>query len=243
MTTLTLDDHEENKMRSGDATVTVYVFGKRYRVPQNLTILTAMERLGYRLLRGCGCRSGFCGACATVYRIQGDFRLRTGLACQTPVKNGMVFSMLPFHPATKARYDLKELQPDLFSLVRYYPEIMRCLQCNSCTRACPQELQVIDMIGAAMKGDISTAADLSFDCIMCGLCATRCPAEIVQYNVAILARRLYGKYMAPKSKHLQEQLQKVKSGRYDDELAKLVNMNIQELTKLYNVRDIEREEI
>jgi heterodisulfide reductase subunit C len=228
-------------MASENSTVTVYVFGKKYRVPQNLTILTAMEHLGYRLLRGCGCRSGFCGACATVYRIQGDFRLRTGLACQTPVKDGMVFSVLPFHPATKPRYNLKELQPDLFSLVRYYPEIMRCLQCNSCTRACPQELQVIDIMGAAMKGDINTAADLSFDCIMCGLCATRCPAEIVQYNVAILARRLYGKYVAPKSKHLQEQLQQLRSGHYDDELAKFAKMSTQELTKLYNARDIEPE--
>jgi succinate dehydrogenase/fumarate reductase-like Fe-S protein len=228
-------------MTSKNSTVTVYVFGKEYRVPQNLTILTAMEHLGYRLLRGCGCRSGFCGACATVYRIQGDFRLRTGLACQTPVKDGMVFSMLPFHPATKAQYDLRKLQPDLFSLVRYYPEIMRCLQCNSCTRACPQELQVIDIMGAAMKGDINTAADLSFDCIMCGLCATRCPAEIVQYNVAILARRLYGKYVAPRSKHLQEQLQQLRSGYYDDELAKLVKMDTRQMTKLYNARDIEPE--
>jgi len=228
-------------LTSENSTVAVYVFGKEYRVPENLTILTAMERLGYRLLRGCGCRSGFCGACATVYRIQGDFRLRTGLACQTPVKDGMVFSMLPFHPATKARYDLKQLQPDLVSLVRYYPEIMRCLQCNTCTRACPQELQVIDIMSALMKGDVNTAADLSFDCIMCGLCATRCPAEIVQYNAAILARRLYGKYVAPKSRHLQEQLQQLRSGTWDDELAKLVKMNTTELTKLYNVRDIELE--
>ena len=118
-------------MKSDSSKVAVYVFGKEYHVPENLTILTAMERLGYRLLRGCGCRSGFCGACATVYRIQGDYRLRTGLACQTPVKDGMVFSILPFHPATKAKYNLADLRPDLSSLVRFYPEIMRCLQCNT----------------------------------------------------------------------------------------------------------------
>lgn len=224
-----------------DSTVKVYVFGKEYRVPENLTITTAMEHLGYRLLRGCGCRSGFCGACATVYRIQGDYRLRTGLACQTPVKDGMVFSILPFHPATKARYNIKELQPDLQSLTRYYPEVMRCLQCNSCTRACPQELPVIDIMAALMCGDISTTADLSFDCIMCGLCATRCPAEIVQYHVAILARRLYGTHLAPKSKHLQERLEEIENGRCDEELARLTRMDTQELSKLYNSRVIEPE--
>ena len=227
---------------NGDgSTVKVYVFGKEYRVPENLTITTAMEHLGYRLLRGCGCRSGFCGACATVYRIQGDYRLRTGLACQTPVKDGMVFSILPFHPATKARYNIKELEPDLQSLTRYYPEVMRCLQCNSCTRACPQELPVIDIMAASMRGDISTAADLSFDCIMCGLCATRCPAEIVQYHVAILARRLYGTHLAPRSKHLQDRLREIESGRYDEELTKLTKMDTQELSKLYNSRVIEPE--
>ena len=224
-----------------NSNLAVYVFGKQYRVPENLTILTAMESLGYRLLRGCGCRSGFCGACATVYRIQGDYRLRTGLACQTPVKDGMVFSMLPFHPATKAKYNLNELPADLSSIVRFYPEVMRCLQCNTCSRACPQELPVIDVVGATMRGDIGTAADLSFDCIMCGLCATRCPAEIVQYNVAILARRLYAAHLAPKSKHLQERLQQIRSGLFEEDLDHLTHLSTAELAKMYNAREIEME--
>jgi ferredoxin len=96
-------------------------------------------------------------------------------------------------------------------------------------------------MAASMRGDISTAADLSFDCIMCGLCATRCPAEIVQYHVAILARRLYGTHLAPRSKHLQERLREIESGRYDEELTKLTKMGTQELSKLYNSRVIEPE--
>ena len=96
-------------------------------------------------------------------------------------------------------------------------------------------------MAAAMRGDIPTAADLSFDCIMCGLCATRCPAEIVQYNVAILARRLYGTHAAPRSKHLQERLKEIKSGLYDQELTKLARMSFDELAKLYNAREIEVE--
>ena len=36
-------------------TVNVYLFGKRYAVPENLTIMTAMEYAGYQLKRGCGC--------------------------------------------------------------------------------------------------------------------------------------------------------------------------------------------
>ena len=36
--------------------VNVYFFGKRYQVPGDLTIMTAMEYAGYTLTRGCGCR-------------------------------------------------------------------------------------------------------------------------------------------------------------------------------------------
>lgn len=35
--------------------VNVYLFGKHYQVPDNLTIMTAMEYAGYQLKRGCGC--------------------------------------------------------------------------------------------------------------------------------------------------------------------------------------------
>ena len=63
--------------------VNVYFFGKKYTVPADLTIMTAMEYAGYTLKRGCGCRHGFCGACATIYRIKGDNELKTCLACQT----------------------------------------------------------------------------------------------------------------------------------------------------------------
>ena len=46
--------------------VTVFLFGKKYEVPDSLTIMEAMEYSGYQLVRGCGCRNGFCGACATI---------------------------------------------------------------------------------------------------------------------------------------------------------------------------------
>ena len=50
--------------------VDIYVMGKHYAVPEGLTILTALEYCGYRIIRGCGCRAGFCGACATIYNFK-----------------------------------------------------------------------------------------------------------------------------------------------------------------------------
>jgi succinate dehydrogenase/fumarate reductase-like Fe-S protein len=69
--------------------IPVYIMGKQYMVPSTLTIMKAMEYAGYTLIRGVGCRGGFCGACATAFRIQGDPKLYFGLACQTVVQPDM----------------------------------------------------------------------------------------------------------------------------------------------------------
>lgn len=90
--------------------VNIYVYGKKYSVPGDLTIMTAMEYAGYQLKRGCGCRHGFCGACATIYRIKGKNELKTCLACQTQVEDGMYIASLPFYPIDKRTYDIRRDQ-------------------------------------------------------------------------------------------------------------------------------------
>lgn len=221
--------------------VTIHIMGKAYKVPKSLTIITAMEYAGYQLRRGVGCREGFCGACATIYRIGNDYKLKTGLACQTIVEDEMYLAQIPFVPAQRPVYDLLKLKPSVATFSQLYPEIFRCVSCNTCTKACPQELQVMDYVQACIKGDIPQASDLSFDCIMCGLCAARCPAEIAQYNVGILSRRLYGKYLAPRSDHLVKRLEEITSGKFDQDLTKLMKASHAELEKLYKARDIEPE--
>ena len=85
--------------------VNIYVYGKKYSVPGDLTIMTAMEYAGYQLKRGCGCRHGFCGACATIYRIKGKNELKTCLACQTQVEDGMYIASLPFYQRRAESHD------------------------------------------------------------------------------------------------------------------------------------------
>ncbi len=222
--------------------VAVFIMGKRHLVPAGLTIQKALEYAGYRLLRGCGCRGGFCGACGTVYRVAGDYRLHVGLACQTVVVGGMHLAQIPSFPAHRALYDLEELRPTVQTITRLYPEVLRCLQCNTCRKVCPQEIEVMRYVAAAMRGDVARVADLSFDCIMCGLCAARCPAEEVQFNVAILCRRLYARHVAPPAAHLAERVREVQAGAFDGELARLKALPRDELRQLYNAREIEPEE-
>ncbi len=220
--------------------VNVYIMDKRYAVPASLTIMRAFEYAGYKLVRGVGCRSGFCGACATVYRMTGDNKLYVALACQTVVQEGMRLAQIPSFPANKMLYDFASLTADGALLLQIYPELALCKGCNTCTKACPQDLQVMEYVGACLRGDITRAADLSFDCIMCGLCTARCPGELVPYNIALLARRLYGAYVAPRSEHLAKRVEEIRAGQWDAPVRELKALSVDELKKRYNAREIEQ---
>jgi len=220
----------------------IYIYGNRYEVPEGLTIQKAMEFVGYRFIRSCGCRGGICGACLTEYRIPGSYRLKVALACQALAEPGMQITQSPFVPMNRAQYELEELkgQPDI--LGKIYPEIYRCLQCNTCTRVCPMEIQVMEYMATAIQGDIEKVALLSFQCIMCGACAAKCPAEISQPNVALLARRLYGRHILSLPESLYQRMIEIEKGRYQKVLGRLTQMDGEKLMKLYVLRDQEPQE-
>lgn len=221
-------------------TVNIYLFGKKYTVPEELTIMKAMEYCGYQLVRGCGCRNGFCGACATIYRIKGQMELKTCLACQTKVEEGMYIATLPFFPLVKQVYDIEKISPEQSIMMQLYPEIYSCIGCNACTKACPQQLKVMQYIAYAQRGEFENCAEESFDCVMCGICSSRCPAGISHPQVALLARRLTGKYLAPKSEHLEERVREIKDGKYAELIEGLMGKPLSELKELYNHREIEK---
>ena len=210
--------------------VNVYFFGKKYSVPADLTIMTAMEYAGYTLKRGCGCRHGFCGACATIYRIKGQNELKTCLACQTQVQEGMYVASIPFFPTDKRTYDIEEIRPTEQIMMELYPEIYSCIGCNACTKACTQNLNVMQYIAYAQRGD----------CVSCGCCSVRCPAGISHPMVGLLARRLTGKYIAPEAKHLTERVEEIHKGAYDELIEQIMQKPITEMQELYNNREIEK---
>ncbi len=220
--------------------VNVYFFGKRYEVPESLTIMKAMEYAGYQLVRGCGCRNGFCGACATIYRIKGQQELKTCLACQQQVEEGMFVATLPFFPLVKQVYDINKIKPTEQIMMQLYPEIYSCIGCNACTKACTQGLNVMQYIAYAQRGEYEKCAEESFDCVMCGVCSARCPAGISHPQVAELARRLYGKYIAPTCEHLEKRVAEIKNGDLEKMMEDIMGKPISEMKELYNHRQIEK---
>ena len=219
--------------------IDIYIMGRRCLVPEGLTILTALEYCGYRMIRGCGCRAGFCGACATIYNFKNDPQLRYDLACQKTVEPDMYLVQVPFFPAVKALYNLEKMETTGEQIKALYPDLVKCYGCNTCTKACPQELEVMWFVSDALRGDIREVANKSFDCLMCGLCAARCPQGLVPYNIAMLCRRLYGRYLSNNSQHLEDRISEIEAGKFDAEMDKLKGAEEKELRRMYAERDIE----
>jgi ferredoxin len=227
------------KKKKTEQMVPIFIMGKRYEVPSSLTIQKALEYAGFQLIRGCGCRGGICGACGTVYRFPDSYRIEVGLACQTVVEPNMYISQIPFFPANKATYDIEKLEPTGSTVAALYPEIFKCVGCGTCTRSCPMDIDVMEYMSRAIRGDIAGAAEISFDCVMCGLCTARCPAEEAQYNIGILSRRLYGRHIAPRAKHVEVVVATIEKGKFDKDLDKLKKMDIETLKKVYSERETE----
>jgi heterodisulfide reductase subunit C len=214
--------------------ISIHVMGKRFSVPEDLTILKALEFSGFKITRGCGCRGGVCGACATVYRKKGDYRIMTGLACQTVIEPEMNLVQLPYISSNKPSYAVREINPDSLDIVKTYPELMRCMGCNTCTKSCPVSIPVMNYISAAIRGDLKLVVELSMDCVMCGLCAARCPAELSPYNIALFIRRLYGTHTLQRSPELEKRIADIELGVYCTEIAALKTTENKKLQEMFN---------
>ena len=75
---------------------------------------------------------------------------------------------------------------------------------------------------------------------MCGVCSSRCPAGISHPQVGMLARRINGKYLAATCNHLNERVQEIKDGTFNDLIEALMQKPIEDIKELYNNRDIEK---
>ena len=219
--------------------IPIYIMGKKYEVPETLTIMKAIEYAGYKFIRGCGCRGGVCGACSTVYRKPGDYKIYTGLACQTVVEPEMHLTQMPFYPAMRATYSFEDLQGQPEEVYELYPELFRCVACNACTKVCPMDVEVMDYIALVKRGDLKAAAVTSFDCIQCGLCASRCMGELPQYHIAQLVRRINGAYLTPKAEHLAEMVASIEGGKYHECLQEIKGVDEEALRSIYTERELE----
>ena len=91
----------------------------------------------------------------------------------------------------------------------------------------------MEVMAAALRGEIMKAAELSQECVMCGLCASRCPAELPPHFIAMLCRRLHGRYLFPPYPHVTRRLEQMDQGDFDQEMEKLLSLNEEQLREEY----------
>lgn len=210
--------------------------GQLYTAPVGLTVVTALEWCGVQLTHGIGCRAGFCGACAVVYRTPENHDVQVALGCQATVVPGMDIAAVPSFPVHRAAFDPATSHPAQ-ALNDAYPELRTCLGCNTCTKSCPVGIDVMGVVGDLLRGELESAASSSFDCVSCGLCAARCPAGITPFTAAIQARRAVSRGRG-KSQELETRLAQMTAGAFADELSRLRALPREELENAYAAREV-----
>lgn len=176
-----------------DETVTVELDGARHAVPAGLTVLAALWHAGLPTVRGAGCLGGACGACTVSWRLPGETATRTGLGCQTVVRDGMAVTRLAIDPPSRPAYRADDPADPAEALFALHPETRRCTLCDACTQVCPQDIPVRRTVRQMMNGDFAAVAPAFDSCVMCGLCAFVCEVGIAPQLLGLFARRAVGR--------------------------------------------------
>ena len=211
--------------------VTVEIEGKPFQVPAGITLMKALWYSGQEVIRGAGCLSGFCGACATYYRTKDDPKVKTCLACSMAVEDGMSFSFMPAFPARKAIYDIQSLKDPKQDIFELYPEAPLCRNCNACTEACPQTIDVREGVWRAVFGDFQAVSEMFMDCVMCGMCALVCIADISPNLVALYSSRAQGAHFTEKPEGLDKRIKEISDGDYQEDWDRVLQLSDEELQK------------
>ena len=141
----------------------------------------------------------------------------------------MSFSFAPPFPARKATYDLNKLKNPKQDLFELYPETPLCRNCNACTEACPQGIDVREGVWKAVFGDFKSVSETFMSCVMCGMCAPVCIADIAPSLVGVYASRAYGVRETEKPQGLFDRIKAIEEGEYKEDWERVLQMTDEEL--------------
>ncbi len=79
----------------------------------------------------------------------------------------------------------------------------KCLKCNDCRRACPNDLPIPEAIAEAAEGNLDKLAGIYEECIGCARCESACPQGLPLHSFIVKAAE----------KKLKEETYKIRAGR------------------------------
>ncbi|MEJ8852692.1 2Fe-2S iron-sulfur cluster-binding protein, partial [Variovorax rhizosphaerae] len=175
--------------------VRLIVVGRSITAPTTSSILQAYVQAGETLVEGVGCMGqGVCGSCRVMVRRADQQEVKTLLACETVVEDGMQVSFLDYlTPSSRHGYRMEELTDSWQAprkLLEFFPEAPNCRHCGGCDRACPKGLDVQRGVNLAVEGSLAASGQVFDECVMCNLCTVACPEYIRPNHLGLFARRM-----------------------------------------------------
>jgi succinate dehydrogenase/fumarate reductase-like Fe-S protein len=175
--------------------VSLSIEGRELEAPASCSILQAFVHAGQTLVEGVGCMGqGVCGSCRVMVRRSGEQEVKTVLACETLVEEGMQVAFLDYLTTpTRHVYRMEDIGDSwqaLRTISRFFPEAAHCRHCSGCDRACPKGLDVQRGVNLAVEGRLDASSQVFDECVMCNLCTLACPEHIRPNHLGLMVRRM-----------------------------------------------------
>ena len=190
--------------------------GRGIQAPATSSILQAYVHAGETLVEGVGCMGqGVCGSCRVMVRRAGSPEVKTQLACETVVEDGMQVAFLGYFKSSITHaYRLEDIGDSwqaLGKIGEVFPEAAHCRHCGGCDRACPKGLEVQNGVNLAVAGELGAANEVFDECVMCNLCTLACPEHIQPNHLGLFVRRMISS-LSLRPSDLMRRLQQIESG-------------------------------
>jgi ferredoxin len=196
--------------------VRLSIEGRAIEAPATSSILQAFVQAGQTLIEGVGCMGqGVCGSCRVMVRRAGVQDVKTELACETVVEDGMQVAFLDYFTASVRHVyrieDIGDGWDALRKVAEVFPEAPHCRHCGGCDRACPKGLEVQRGVNLAVDGELAASSRVFDECVMCNLCTLACPEHIRPNHLGLFVRRMLATHTL-RPANLMRRLRQIESG-------------------------------
>ncbi len=171
---------ESSLNRSPSFQLKIASTGEVIEVPEDKSILQALDDSGYHVERSCS--NGLCGACKTPYLqgepdhkdmiLSGEEQSQYLTVCVSRSKTPEIVLDLP-DPATES------LPATATTIAVAVVNSSLCVGCLTCVRICPFEVPRIDAELAGVGSISGVAVIEEAECRGCGVCVAACPAGAI----------------------------------------------------------------